>query len=121
MINKALFVGFSTFLAWCIWLANTGESNLLLQVVRNVPLGDKIGHFFAMGTLAYLVNMLLKCRVIKIGPYNILMGTVLVAVIVFLEECSQLFIPSRTFSLFDLLFDAIGIWFFSRLAMKKKN
>ena len=117
-MTKILFGGFVAFLAWMIWLANTGQTNLLIDLGNTIPLGDKVGHFLLMGMLAFFANMLLKHRRVQIKATSILLGSLLVGIFVFLEECSQLFIPSRTFSLLDLLSDALGIYTFGLFARR---
>lgn len=71
-----------------------------------------------MGIFAYLVNLFLECKTFRIGPINVLTGSVIVFLCVFAEELSQMFIPSRTFSEWDLLSDVLGIITFSYLAIK---
>lgn len=87
-------------------------------MVDSIPIGDKIGHFLLMGMLAYLVNLLMECKTFKLGKWQILTGSVIVAVCVLIEEMTQIFIPTRTFSYLDLLSDLLGILTFSYLAVK---
>ena len=48
-----------------------------------------------------------------LNSIKIFTGTVLVALFSFIEECSQYFIPGRSFDLFDILSDAFGILIFT--------
>ena len=45
----------------------------------------------------------------------VLLGSVAVLILAAAEEVSQLYIPGRSFDLFDLAADALGIWFLGRL------
>lgn len=104
---------FFTFILWIIFLANTGSNNILFDIIRSIPNGDKFGHFFLYGMLTLVINLELKSKTINIGKYNLLLGTVLVCIFVVLEELSQGFIPSRTLDYQDLLADAMGIYIFT--------
>jgi VanZ family protein len=81
-----------------------------------LPYGDKIGHFFLMGTFSLLVNLALEARTVRFGRFTPLLGTLIVLLLVTLEEISQNWVDTRTFSLLDLAFDWAGIWIFGRIA-----
>lgn len=115
---KFLLAAFMAFLIWIIYQINTGSQMLLIRMADIVPMGDKVGHFFVMGFLAYLVNIVMKCKLVRVGPVDLLMGSLIVFTFVFAEEVSQLFIRGRTFSLLDLGSDILGIWTFGWLAIK---
>ena len=57
-----------------------------------------------------------SCKTVKIWKLNLLVGSLIVALVVTLEEFSQLFIQYRSFDLTDLLFDYAGIFLFGQLA-----
>lgn len=116
MIIRLLLVAFSIFIVWLIYLTNTGQSSDILLVVQYVPYGDKAGHVILAGILALLVNLALKFRMIGSGRLKLPLGTIITSVIVVLEEWSQRYIPSRTFSGWDLFSDFLGITIFTMLA-----
>ena len=118
MIIRTVLIAFTTGLAWLIYTANTGGESFILDIVHDIPNGDKAGHFFVMGVFAYLVNLLLACGSFKLGPFNILNGSAIVFFFVILEEITHMFIQTRTFSYLDLLSDFLGILAFSLLAIK---
>ena len=99
-----------------IYSANMRLDNSLLAAFNEIPAGDKLGHFLLMGSLSLIVNLLLQMKTISFAGQRILWGSLLVAVIVSTEEFSQMYIPSRTFSLLDLVADYAGILLFGRLA-----
>lgn len=108
---KWLAVGVTFFILYVVYLANTGTPNFFDDMVRSVRHGDKIGHFLLMGSLALVVNLAMgreACRRWTIGRW-VLGGTAIVAVFVTLEECSQMFIATRTFNPLDLLADYLGM------------
>ncbi|MEO1451018.1 MAG: VanZ family protein [Bacteroidota bacterium] len=79
------------------------------STLHEIPLGDKFGHLFFMGTWALLMNLALKARRFQLGPWKPLLGSAIVMVVVTLEEISQYWLPTRNFSWLDLAFDYLGI------------
>ena len=109
---KWLATAFTLFILYVIYLANSGADHVFFDFVRWLPYGDKIGHFGLIGTLALLVNLAVGNRPFSgwhFGRNPILYGTVVVTILVILEELSQLFLINRTFDLVDLTFDFLGI------------
>jgi len=99
-----------------IFIADLEQYRHLLQPIRGIPYGDKVSHFLLMGLLSFLVNLSFSCSRAKILGLYFLKGSLIVAVIVTLEEFSQLFFKYRTFDLVDLLSDYLGIFLFGRIA-----
>lgn len=100
-----------------IYLADHHQYHTLFTVVRSMPGGDKSGHFLLMGLFSFLVNSTLSCRILNVRGRHLLLGSVLVFLLVTLEEISQRFVRYRTFDLVDLLFDYVGIWVFGKAAL----
>ena len=109
---------FFLFLAAIIFTKDVGFAKSFFRMIDEIPMGDKLGHFFLMGTMVFLVNLSLKCKKIQIGKFWVQKGLVIVAPFVFLEEFSQMFISSRQFSSGDMLADLLGLLFFSYLSQK---
>ncbi|MCG9713458.1 VanZ family protein [Shewanella insulae] len=115
----ALFAG---FLVWLIVSADAGRSNLLFELARALPYGDKLGHMILFGTLTLFAVVGSNFRRVSFGrqscwgmrPY---LGALVVAIVVIIEECSQHYFPSRTFDGYDLLADGVGIMLFSLLSL----
>ena len=108
-----LFIG---FLILIVVVANLGLGPTIFPFIYLIPGGDKIGHFLLMGLLSFLVNTLLKGTRTQILSFELLKGSIIVGVIVTLEELSQLFLMYRAFSLIDLIFDYAGIFIFGYFA-----
>ncbi len=96
------------FVAYIVFNADSGKSNIFFDFVKNFKYGDKIGHFFIFGTLSIFLNFYLNKVFLKYIP----LGSVLIFAVTIIEEFSQKFFPSRTFDYFDLLADFLGISFF---------
>ena len=88
-----------------------------IAVLYAFPYGDKVGHFLLIGGLAFLVNLSLSCRTIGLAKRNILLGSLVVAALVTVEEASQALFKTRNASLGDLGSSYLGILAFSRLAV----
>ncbi|HEY0323962.1 MAG TPA: VanZ family protein [Pyrinomonadaceae bacterium] len=113
---KWLAIIYTLFLVLLVYLVDQKQYQFLFRFVRQTPYGDKAGHFLLMGLLSLLVNLALSCRRIKVGSLYFLMGSIIVALVVTLEEFSQIFVRYRTFDLSDLFFDYTGIFLFGLLA-----
>jgi len=50
-----------------------------------------------MGGFAFLLNLSLSCRVVRIAGRGLLIGSVVALTVITIEEFSQLFVPYRTF------------------------
>lgn len=108
-----LYFGLIIFI---IYLANQNSINTdRLSAV--IPYFDKVGHFALMGMAAFLLNLSLRCKQILFFNHPILLGSVIVACLVTLEEGSQLFLTYRSFDLLDLSADFLGIYVFGQLAL----
>ena len=82
---------------------------LLLQRVYNYPAGDKAGHFVLFGGLTFLAALGFGRRARPIAGLSLPVSTLVIVVLVTLEEASQAWFPGRTASVFDLLASYVGI------------
>ncbi|OQW94275.1 MAG: hypothetical protein BWK79_06725 [Beggiatoa sp. IS2] len=115
---KRLTALYIIFLLLLLMIVNQGDYRFILKPFYDFPNGDKVVHIILMGLLALLVNLNFQCAQFKLFNIPVLTGSALVLTIVFLEECSQLFIKSRTFDLWDLFSDVVGIVLFGQLALR---
>lgn len=110
-----LAIAYSALILVVIYMADVG--NPLLHVIHTIPYGDKIGHFVLIGGLTLLINLAVNCHRISLGRLNVLTASLLIAVLITLEEFSQLFVASRHFDLGDLAANYLGIVCCSWLAL----
>ena len=89
--------------------ADRGTLPLLLQRVYNYPAGDKVGHFVLFGGLAFLAALGFPRRTQPVAGVSLPVSTLVIVVLVTLEEASQAWFPGRTASLWDLLASYAGI------------
>jgi len=99
-----------------VFLADQRQYQPLFGRIRALPYGDKMGHFILMGVFSFLLNIALSSRRVRLWKVLVLKGSLVVALLVTLEELSQLFVPSRSFDPVDLLFDYAGIFSFGFVA-----
>ena len=78
-----------------------------------IPFGDKLGHFILLGLFTFILNITFSLKKIIFFKMNILLGSLIVFCFITVEEITQLYISTRTFSFFDLLANYIGIIVFS--------
>lgn len=97
---------------WIFFAADRSALPVIITLLYAFPFGDKVGHFVLMGLLAVAVNLLVPVRPVRLGisRWTVLLGTLLVALGITLEELSQLLFRARTFSLVDLAFSYAGIF-----------
>ncbi|MFO0891643.1 MAG: VanZ family protein [Isosphaeraceae bacterium] len=103
-----LLICFCCFLGMVIVAADTGAGPRYWGWLKSVPLGDKLCHAAFMFTFCLLANLALSRRRLRAGS-PILLGSLIVTALVVLEEFSQRWIPGRSFDLFDLAADFLGL------------
>lgn len=96
-------------LALIVVLADTGHMPPFLFAIYDLPNGDKIGHVVLMGFLNIALNMVLLARKVRVFSFRLFWGTLIAVGLVTVEEISQVFFPSRRFSLIDLGCSFLGI------------
>jgi VanZ family protein len=115
MKTKIIAVAYILILVTVIFLADHKSYHHIFDVIRSIPFSDKIGHFALIGMLGLVVNILFSGKTVRLYRWQILVGSLVVALLVTLEEISQLFISYRTFDFGDLTADYLGILLFSYL------
>ena len=114
---RKITIGYIIFILIIVVIADQGDYLAILKDwVDKIPYGDKGGHLILMGLLSLAVNLSFQCNQWRLGQRTFLKGSVIVIILVTLEEISQLFISNRTFDWGDLLSDYLGIWVFGQLA-----
>lgn len=113
---KILLIVYVFILAVIIFIAGQKGTRSVLNFVGNIPYGDKLGHFVLMGGFSLLLNLVLSAKTFGVGKIRYLLGSLIVFVVVTLEEISQIFVSGRTFDRDDLIFDYLGIFVFGELA-----
>jgi len=98
------------FIALVVYLADSRAIPGFFSWVDSIRGLDKLCHFTLMGGLAWCANYSLNYR----RSYSLLTGSLIIAVIVTLEEGSQYFISTRTCDWKDLLADYLGIFIAGR-------
>lgn len=111
--------GFLVFFVWIVIIADESQGTPWWSfIVERIPYGDKVGHLFLMGTMSFLFNLAIPPRKLNILRRIFTRTTIVLLVLLTLEELSQGFIPSRTLDFFDWLADLIGLMCGQWIALK---
>ena len=111
---------FAAAIIFIIWAADTGQDYFFFRLCREIPFGDKIAHFLLIGTLTLLVNLSNKNRRLQLGSRKFLVGSLVIFVLITLEELSQVFFPNRSLDWLDLTANYLGIFVFGLFSTTKK-
>jgi VanZ family protein len=97
--------------------ADTDHFPALLKPFYDFPGGDKAGHFILFGILSFLLNKSALVLFPKRTPARLVLTvSLLLSIVIGLEEWSQSLFPSRTMSLIDLGASYAGVLVFALLA-----
>ncbi len=107
---------FFLFIGWITFEANLDQYNTFIRWGREIPNGDKIGHFLIYGIMAFLLNFSLRFSKLSAGGIRLYLGSLVVLAYAIGEEFTQLAFESRTFDYADMYSDFFGIIFFSFLS-----
>ena len=118
---KRLVVVYGLFLVAIVFLADSGWAAWLFSGMAAIPFSDKLGHFLLMGTMSFLLTLVSHADHKKVAGIPSLQAPFWLAVVVTLEEFSQIWLPNRGVSLLALAFDYLGIVLFGFLAFGLKN
>ncbi len=108
-MTKWLAISFSIFIIVVIVLADMGTLPGLIRGLYDFPNGDKLGHFILYGILSLLLNLAFTVRPGVNLPRTILTVSLILALLIGLEEWSQSLFDSRTMDIVDLLASYAGV------------
>ncbi len=98
-------LGFVGFFVWIVTIANRAGGTPWWSFITYIPYGDKVGHLALVGLLAFLCNLAFPSR----KWWLVTKTTLVLLLIITLEELSQVFIVTRHLDLFDWLADLAGL------------
>ena len=107
-LPRLLLLCYALGLGGIIYLANHGGGSLW-NFITDLPFGDKLGHIGLVGTLSLLLNIVLGGRRAPGKFSRIMLGSLVVAIVMTLEECSQAFFPARSLDLLDGIANLAGV------------
>lgn len=113
---------FALLIGVIIVAANTDNLPSLVRRLNNFPGADKAGHFILFGILSFLLNRSALVLLPKRFPARLVLTvSLLLAILIGLEEWSQSLFPARTMSLTDLFAGYGGVSVFALLAYRTKG
>ena len=108
---------FSLLIVTIVILANLDQFPQPIKYLYDFPGGDKVGHFALFGLLSFLLNLSALAFYPKRNSTRLVLTvSLLLAIVIGLEEWSQSLFPSRTMSLIDLGASYMGVLVFALLA-----
>jgi len=124
-MNKWLLLAtllFALFIVIIVIAANMDAFPAPLKYFYDFPGGDKVGHFSLFGILSFLLNRSALVFYPKRDSKRLVLTvSLLLAILIGLEEWSQALFPARTMSAIDLLASYIGVTVFAFLAYRIKH
>ena len=119
---KWITILFTLFIIAVIISADTGTLPFLVGWLYNFQNGDKLGHFILYGILAFLLNKSALVLLPKRNPLRLVLAvSLLLAILIGLEEWSQSLFPARTMSFVDLAASYAGVALFAFLAFQQEK
>ena len=100
---------FGVFLVGIIVAANRGACGWLWSLSANIPHGDKVGHLVLIGFCSFLLNGSLGGRRAPGRFRGLMLGSLLLLIVVTIEEGSQFFNVHRTCDPVDWLANVMGV------------
>ncbi|HEX8991815.1 MAG TPA: VanZ family protein [Anaerolineales bacterium] len=115
---KWLAAGLGALIITIVALADTRHLGFL-GWLYDFPYGDKVGHFLLFGLLSVTVNLAVLERPQVQEPWHVaLKASIVLALLIGLEEFSQGWFPGRTSSWTDLAASYLGVGVFAWAALK---
>lgn len=108
-LTRLAALAFGLFIIAIVVIANRGEGVSWWSFIHRIPYADKISHIGLFGTLSFLCNLALPSFRLRFLPRCITPITLILLILISLEEISQAFIPTRHCDLFDWLADLAGL------------
>ena len=118
-MKKRLLVATALFTLLIVAIVVGANADVLprpLKQLANFPGGDKTGHFILFGILTYLLDKSALILLPKRNPAQLILTvSLLLSILIGLEEWSQSLFPARTMSVNDLLASLSGVFVFALL------
>lgn len=113
--------GFVIFLIWIVVIADRGNGTPWWSfIIDRIPCGDKVGHLGLIGMMSFLCNLAFSSRKSGFLPRFITLTTLILLVLLSMEELSQGFIKTRHLDFYDWLADLSGLALGQFIAMRMR-
>ncbi len=107
---KYISILFFIFVIAIIILADRGSLPPFIRSIYDFENGDKLGHFILFGFLTFFITRtFLSSLPSKSRSWVTLSVGLVLALVIALEEFSQIYFSTRTFDLIDLLASFLGV------------
>lgn len=78
---KWMTMAYVAFIAMVILSVNTGIGRPVFAWVKTIPEGDKMIHFTLVGMLAFVLNIYLKNKTVRLGSVDLMKGGLIASAI----------------------------------------
>lgn len=113
--------GFVIFFIWIVVIADRGNGTPWWSfIIDRIPCGDKVGHLGLIGMMSFLCNLAFPSRKSGFLPRFITLTTLILLVLLSMEELSQGFIKTRHLDFYDWLADLSGLALGQFIAMRMR-
>lgn len=113
--------GFVIFFIWIVVIADRGNGTPWWSfIIDRIPCGDKLGHLGLIGMMSFLCNLAFPSRKSGFLPRFITLTTLILLVLLSMEELSQGFIKTRHLDFYDWLADLSGLALGQFIAMRMR-
>lgn len=113
--------GFVIFFIWIVVIADRGNGTPWWSfIIDRIPCGDKVGHLGLIGMMSFLCNLAFPSRKSGFLPRFITLTTLILLVLLSMEELSQRFIKTRHLDFYDWLADLSGLALGQFIAMRMR-
>jgi undecaprenyl-diphosphatase len=109
-------------IALALFVTHMAYLNLIPWRYLRWPYADKVFHVLLFGAITLWLNLWLRGRAMHVGRWSLPVAIALPFTVALIEECLQSLSPYRTFDLFDLSCDLLGMglaWWLSTTWMSR--
>jgi membrane associated rhomboid family serine protease len=109
VMSVSAAAGFIVFFICIILIADLGQGKPWWSFIEKIPYGDKVGHLGLVGMLSFLCNLAFPSKKTGVLGSFVTRTTLVLLILLSLEELSQGFIKGRTLDFYDWLADLAGL------------
>lgn len=103
------FVIAALFFLFMLGVTLCADYGFVPTQIQGIPFFDKFGHFMLFGILAFLLQLALEPRAVRLGRGAVPLAFLIGCALALLDEMQQIFSPYRGVDWTDLTADWLGI------------
>jgi hypothetical protein len=115
VLFRGLALVFALLLALIILSRDLNLISDVFALLYAIPFADKFGHFILFGLLSLFVALGFPTGRVRLWLLPILKSSLVIIVLVTIEEITQIPLANRSFSVYDLTADFAGVYLFGEI------